>query len=489
MTKLLFSITIAVLVAACSEHDVPSCTVQCAVDADCPGGLSCDALGLCTSGEVCTCTAGQFLACTDPSTAKFCNASANGVEMDECGAAGCNANAGRCNSCLPSAVSCSADSTKLDHCDADGLPAASDDCRLGCVAANASTDAHCGHIQPMFLPDVCNTAATTAELTLGNATLDTSSDSTCNGGIVPQMMGPEICVVRYGAIRLASGITKIRGARAVAFVADDAIEVGSTNTLDASADGTSNGPGGGTVVSGVAANSNRGGGGAGFRVSGGAGGSTANGGGGAGGDALDPLANPIRLVGGPRPPRFIQDPVIAAYAEGGGGGGAVTLISCRGTVSVFGIIDVGGGGGAAGGDTFPAAVGNAVNFGGGGGGGAGGYLAIQAPDVRGNALGVFANGGGGGGGCSVDECTGNPGQDGTRSGTAAQGGAPAGTGGRGGSGGTAQSPTVGLASGEAPGGGGGASGRLQIFIPETGTVMNTPPASPPFEANRTIPVR
>lgn len=482
MSVLLATMT---LTLGCDGGEIPACSVVCSSDADCPSGQACTDLGLCSTSDTCSCTPGEFIACNSES-AVFCNAAANGVEKQECGAAGCNATASRCNSCVPSSASCSADATKLDHCDADGLPAASDECRLGCVAASSTTSAHCGHIQPMFLPDVCDVPATMPELMLSNATLETSSDATCNGGIATQTMGPEICIVRYGTIHLATGTIKVRGTRALALVADGALVVEST--FDASADGTANGPGGGTVISGTAANSNRGGGGAGFKVSGGAGGFNVDGGGGAGGEALDPLANPARLIGGPRPARFIQEPTTAAYAEGGGGGGAVTMISCRGAVSVAGVIDVGGGGGGPGNDTFPAIVAaGAVNFSGGGGGGAGGYVAIQAADVRVTGLGMFANGGGGGGGCSTDECIGTPGQDAARF-TAAQGGTPLGTGGRGGNGGTGQPPTVGLASSQSPGGGGGAAGRLQLFIPDRGTVMAVP-TSPPLEANRTVPIR
>src|SRR6266542_1398337 len=101
MTKLLFLTALALVATACNEEHANSCTVHCSTDADCTTGQTCDELGLCTAGDACPCTAGEFLGCADDSTARFCSATANGVEMQTCGASGCNADAGRCNTCVP----------------------------------------------------------------------------------------------------------------------------------------------------------------------------------------------------------------------------------------------------------------------------------------------------------------------------------------------------------------------------------------------------
>src|SRR5262245_15293721 len=101
MKNQLLSMIFVFVASACGAHDPNSCVVLCSTDADCPGDLTCGELGLCTSGETCPCTAGEFLGCADESSTRFCNATADGVEIASCGAPGCNADAGRCNTCVP----------------------------------------------------------------------------------------------------------------------------------------------------------------------------------------------------------------------------------------------------------------------------------------------------------------------------------------------------------------------------------------------------
>jgi hypothetical protein len=450
-------------------------------DSDCPGGQTCGELGRCTAGEACLCTAGEFLGCAGD-VARTCNAAANGVDSETC-AAGCNADAQRCNSCVPMTASCNNDGMALERCGTDGLVAETETCRLECVAEARTVAAHCAYLQPIYLPDICDEPAVTEEL-VGSGNMDTSADVTCNGGIVTQNGGPEICVLRYRKITIDGSLTVI-GGRAIAFVADDFVQIG--GTLDVSANGSVRGPGGGALASGERAGLNRGGGGAGFRTAGAAGGAMGTGVGGAGGPAVDPLSEG-RLFGGPQPsgPTFQQ----VNYPFPGGGGGGLTLIACRGEVTVAGTIDAGGGGGGGARDTNPVA--GALDITGGAGGGAGGYVALQGIHIRvtgPSGYGVFANGGGGGGGCSTDGCIGNRGEDGHGSAIVASGGSGMNQGSSGGAGGGFPSPTGGLGPSVSPGGGGGASGRLQTFTPAVGTVTITATTSPGFEPNRMIQTR
>lgn len=429
------------------------------------------------------CTPNAFESCSGDD-AIFCNAAGNGTTTMACGAPGCNATAGRCNTCIPNNVAC-VNPTTLGTCGPDGLPAGTESCALGCEVTG---QAHCKYIVPVYLPNVCDTPATSASFTAQTGTIDTSLDTNCNGGIVAQAGGPPICVIRHGTISVPTGVTAtFIGGRAVALVADTGLTI--TGTLDASASGTSNGPGGGTraVSSGTSTATSGAGGGGGF-VAGGNGGSTSSRGGGlAGGPVFDPLTSTV-LLGGQR----AAIPSLLLGVAGGGGGGAVTLISCKGTVSVGSpaIIDVGGGGGDGGRDLTG---GDVLNLRGGGGGGAGGYAVIQgaAVSLQGN---FYANGGGGGGGAINDSGgSANPGRDGSRTTTtAAPGGASiGGTSGPGGVGAVGLSaPGPGEGGVSSPGGGGGATGRFQVYTP-LGVNPTIAPAgvSPRFEPSRNVQTR
>ena len=432
-----------------------------------------------------SCAPSEFVRCNGQ-VAQVCNTAGNGAVDTDCGAPGCNEGAGRCNLCAPEAARCGA--STVDHCGPDGMPAAPETCAAGCTEA---PEPHCTYLQPSYaaLADVCDERAAMPDLSIAlSQTLDTNAMQTCTGGVITQTNGPPICVLRFGSITVQGGRTlTFTGQRVAALVADSAITV--DGTIDASANGSTNGPGGGTTSSGDRSTSNVGGGGAGFRTAGGSGGSDlADGGGGMGGPASTNPADLVALIGGPRP----QSTLLLA-ANPGGGGGALALIACRGTVTVsaLGTIDAGGGGGGGGFDTIAGAQISVTSA---AGGGAGGNIVLQglAVEVTGR---LFANGGAGGGGTSSNEpAVGADGQDGLRGTTAAQGGAPSASGGAGGAGGTGttlpQSGQMPAVTAGTPGGGGGAAGFVQTYTPSGRPPVLTPAAaSPPLQPNRVAQTR
>ncbi|MCW5802271.1 MAG: hypothetical protein KIT31_07780 [Deltaproteobacteria bacterium] len=436
--------------------------------------------GLCLDIE---CTPGQFETCRADDTSAVCNAAGDNLEVQTCDL-GCDPATG-CNTCTPNTVTCDGDI--LRTCNAAGA-LANETCTAGCIS---SPTPHCAHIIPRYLPDVCDTPAPSPELVISSSgTFDTSLDLNCNGGIIQQVGGPEICVVHYGTITIEPGSELqvvgrdssggITGGRAIAFVADRDLSVAGIldiaarrgDLLNAS---TSSGPGGGFTGSGggVAIDgSARAGGGAGFRTAGGAGGSTTTDGGAmnAGAASVDPITSAI-LVGGPH--------------NSGGGGGAMTLVACRGALNVSGVIAAGGGGGIGG-----LVLGNGIT--GGGGGGAGGYVVFQGLKVTVTGE-VYANGGGGGGG-RVPSGIGASGKDGDRSescAAAATFNMGEGAGGVGGC--LAARPTNGkrpISAGTSPGGGGGSMGFFQSYTPTIDAAVLTPSAaSPAFQERAITPLR
>src|SRR4051812_2082911 len=71
------------------------------------------------------------------------------------------------------------------------------------------------YLAPRYLPDVCDTVAEMPAFVVSAAPLDTSVDGNCNGGVVGQFDGPEICVVRYRSIEIGANDTlQVVGARA-----------------------------------------------------------------------------------------------------------------------------------------------------------------------------------------------------------------------------------------------------------------------------------
>jgi len=206
MSKLLVSMVAVACAVGCEPSPVNTCSVACSADADCPPGQTCGEIGLCTAnGATCSCAPGEFISCDDES-ALFCNAEANGVTMETCGAPGCNADAGRCNACVADTIACSADRATLDHCGADGLVAQSDACAAGCVAGTPGVSAdRCGYIEPAWLGGVCDEPAPKPEEMLGG-TLDTQQDAACTGGVLDRD-GTTFCVVR--AARVTVGDLKV----------------------------------------------------------------------------------------------------------------------------------------------------------------------------------------------------------------------------------------------------------------------------------------
>jgi hypothetical protein len=485
----MFTIASLVFVTACFDpSNTPVCKVQCTSDADCTDGQTCGAGGLCSAGENCTepdmCTAGEFIACVGD-MARSCNATGDGTTDAACGAPGCNATAQRCNTCLPDAVTCSTDNLAVEQCASDGSATARiDTCAAGCNAGTATVAPHCSYISPAWLPDICDTAATIDSYAPNaSATLTTTLDTNCTGGVIAQAVG-SVCVVRAKTITIPNTVTlTINGTRPIAFVADTKLDV--IGTLDASADGGTNGPGGGFRISGVAATATAAGGGAGFGGAGANGGSTSPGGGGAGGPVLDPITLSY-LGGGARAGAGTGtfDP------GGGGGGGAIMLVACRGQVNLRGTVDAGGGGGSPSydlinGSGFQASKAAA-------GGGSGGYVVIQGLTVIVDGA-IYANGGGGGGGNNTDDGASTRGGDGRRATTQAAGGQPGGAGATGGQGGAlSAAATVGgaVTNGAASGGGGGGVGVLQIYTPTGVTPMTTgATVSPGFTAKKNSMVR
>lgn len=106
-------------------------------------------------------------------------------------------------------------------------------------------------IEPRYVPDVCLAPAVDDAFVVSNsATFDPNLDSNCNGGLIQQPGAPEICVVHYRTIRVDPSVTltivgKPDGTpgRSIALVADGDVLI--HGTLDVSAHGASNGPGGG----------------------------------------------------------------------------------------------------------------------------------------------------------------------------------------------------------------------------------------------------
>jgi hypothetical protein len=426
-----------------------------------------------------SCTPDAFQDCADAETVVACNATGDGTIEIACGAPGCNAGAGRCNQCVASTQTC--DGAVLERCDADGLLLPDVACALTCVDAPA---AHCAYLAPRYLADVCDAPATAPTFAPGTVTIDTGLDANCTGGVITQPSGPSFCVIRAGSITLGGTVTVI-GSRALALVADDSLVI--TGTLDAAANGTTNGPGGGLRTSGAQAGTSSAGGGAGFSQAGGAGGSaTTDGGGGIGGGVFDPTV-PTSMTGGARP----ANAMFGFNAVSGGGGGAVNLIACRGEVQISGVIDAGGGGGSGGADLIAGAQ---LEFNAAAGGGSGGYVVIQGLDVTVTGR-LFANGGGGGGGAGANDLVGARGGDGTRSSAnAATAGAPSSTaGGAGGTGGIgAQLPGTGKhpPGGGTAGGGGGATGAFIVRVPAGVTPTKTPlDISPNFASDEVAATR
>ncbi len=474
----LLAFVVVVGAAGCTKSNPISC-----VDGYCqdPAFPFCDSDGaIAGDPQTCiavTCTPNSFAGCR-MNQAIVCNAAGGNYDLSHCDN-GCDPALGCVqNSCIANTVSCG--QRVVERCDENGV-LHTQACDLSCIETPAP---HCAYISPKYLPDICDIEAVEpARSVTAPETLDTATSSVCNGGVIPQVNAPEICIVRYRTVTVtAAGAMRFVGTRAVAIVADDTLSV--NGRLDVSAQGQVGAPGSVRNVnaSGGSSAPAVGGGGAGFSSSGAAGGSTTQPGGATnGGPGFSPLVasslggGTIASLNGPRRSDL-----------GGGGGGALTLVSCRGSVNVTGVVEASGGGGL-GGRTVLDAVGSFIA--GGGGGGSGGYVVLQGLHVAVSGA-VYANGGSGGCGKPSTGAQGINGADGRTSPPAAcVASSNEGSGGAGAS--SAFVPQVGGASsGGTPGGGGGAMGFFQAHTP-IGIIPTLTPAnaSPPFQQSLNVSTR
>ena len=290
------------------------------------------------------------------------------------------------------------------------------------------------------------------------------TDGTNCVAIIPQPMGPPICVFGEAETINIAATTDLRfeGPSPVAFVATKEIVLlgvldvaaggaGSTNSVPTNA--SCNPPG--VAQPGSGASGGAGGGGAGFASGGGDGGLRV-------GDTIgtmgaisqpEPMFLRAGCGGGAGGPNLATSTVRAA---GGLPGGGIYLLAGE-RVRIDGQIKAWGGGGQ----------GTAQMGGGGGGGGSGGMIVVDAPTVIIGATGILmAAGGGGGEGCGgVVSGTG-----GVQSPTNPSIPAPGGTGTTGsdggpGAGGGSQLGTSATAMSGA-GGGGGGQGYIKLFATE-----------------------
>lgn len=423
-------------------------------------------LAACTKPNPASC-ADDF--CSDPAL-PFCDVDGSiGGVADTCIAV----------SCEPNTFESCRDENHALICSGDGANFQLTECEFGCgdegcLPCNTPECIAEKHIIPRYVPTSCDDVETTTLAVTEDFSIDTSDDSMCTE-VIPQVNAPDICVIHHESITIATNKTlTVTGRRTVALVADRTFEV--SGTLDASAgfaNGDSfNGPGGGFKNSGLDS------GGAGYRTPGGSGGNNTTDGGAANGGPKELSPTEIAvLLGGPRP--------TPSTRITGGGGGGVTMVCCRCTLSISGILDVNGGAGFG-----TATLGNGTQSAGASGGGAGGTIVLQGLDIEMTGQ-AFANGGGGGSGATI--FSGIEGQEGPRSTMCALGGVPSGSGGRGGAGGClGAAPENGRffagTSQFTPGAGGGSAGFLLTYTP-TGVTPNVSPlaASPAFEPNNVIP--
>lgn len=272
--------------------------------------------------------------------------------------------------------------------------------------------------------------APVAVLDCGTTQLDTSNavsvQNWCGNAPKPivraQGNGPELVIVPLRGLTLANGSTlRIVGTRPVAFVVNGVVSI--VGTLEASARGTTRGPGAdfmcgrsqGGNGTGNSGNDGAGGGGGGFGTEGGRGGSdTGNATRGAAG-ATRGSATLVPLLGGCSGGRGG-----ACDSNAGAGGGAVQ-ISASETLTVSGTIRASGSEGQRG----------CVNDSGGGGGGSGGAILLEGERTVVGGATLRAEGGqggesqggvAGGNGASNANAAGAAGRDGNGSGGGGAGG-------------------------------------------------------------------
>jgi hypothetical protein len=385
----------------------------------------------CQAQECNTCKPGVS-SCDGSGNAVTCGLDGKPGTPQACGAAGCIS--GVCNSCTPNSVTCQGDT--LVTCGSNGMVQGTTACTLGC---GTSPNAHCKVFQPSYglslptgtLPDLavdnpttlniqdCANSSATLYVSANGATTTTTLVSP-QVSTVAQTGGPPICVVRFGKITVASGVT-------LNISTGGAIEhlLSLQATGDVSIAGSIifkdlyGGPakGGDSIINenttpAVAPGA---GGGGGVRVGGNGGTCSGCAGGGVGGAAISNIRSVLNRgsQGG-----SVTAPFFATV--GGTAGGAIHLLSLtRVTVTSTGKLILNGGG----------AIGRLYYNDRAGAGGSGGTLVIEAPNVTFSASALaVANGGGGMGGCTVcttdfpPTCTHANGENGQLSFARAQGG-------------------------------------------------------------------
>lgn len=330
--------------------------------------------------EFCTSSAD----CADP-TKPFCDVNGDfGDLRDDCIATPIDGglDASRCTP--GAALACSADT--LTTCATTGVTTTEVPCPLGCATTGAI---RCLSFEPSNglgaalagatgQPDVVFPQNATLDTDLGIVTAPDGTKVAVKSIVVQQLDGlPSIRAFQAGSFVMDNVL--IVGTNSLAFVAPGAITV--RGKLDASATAAKGGPGSQeftAVCIGVDAAARTCGFGA------GGGGNATMGGGGTGatgptlGGSMIPGFEP--LVGGCRGGNIVGGSS-TVVSNGGGGGGGVELVSLT-SVSISGLIDLGGGGGASG-----------------AGGGSAGTLIIEAPRISLVAPGGFVANGGAGGGC------------------------------------------------------------------------------------------
>lgn len=459
-----------VLAVSCTKRNPAVC---CTTEADCaavglPLGSTC-AEGSCVENA---CVDQACQAESDcPSGAPYCSAAGSCVQclgVGQCGTLHCDEASNSCVECLSTAdcVDGKVCDTAIHACT---KCEASSECPSGICDLDTGRCVGTARITPKFTPTACDGTADTPLVLDGVVALDTDDPATCNSGYVGQLAGPQICIVHHSKITIAAtAMVSSRGTRALALVSDGDLLI--LGVVDVGSTRTKNGPGGGFETDGVTTGRD-GFGGAGFRTAGAAGGNDATDGGAANGGPARPARSTTGiLVGGPG-------------SAGVAGGGALSVVSCRGKVTVSGMISSSGAGGGAGTAMQPTR--------GGGGGGAGDYVILQGMEIEVTGR-LFANGGSGGSGGPFNAVKGERGQDGLLSATMAALGGPATAGaGAGGNGGyVGGTPKVGhalLGTSSTSGGGGGSTGFLETATPAGRTpTITTIDLSPPFEANLTV---
>jgi hypothetical protein len=487
---------------ACTPGNVLGCTDllsvrRCKADGSseenvlCPNGCS---NGTCTGG----CVPGATT-CADTNTLRTCDA--QGSMVDRVCSDRCSTSAGvaACHVCAANTVVCRGQESV--QCSANGQVATGTPCAHGCDAASGQCNST--RLLPSNLPAATCDGQADDDLDLsGSAELNTDTD--CSEVVQQAGGAADICVVRQRDIHVLPGaMIRVTGSLALALVATRTLNI--EGSISVAAHAGAAGPGG--LVSGaglgrdaVGEGSSMGSAGVDAAANAGGGGGGHGAKGATGGDAPGvcskdmPCADPgaggamygseqlVPLQGGARGGRNSAAITSSRQAVPGAGGGAIELVACTDlTIGAQAVVEASGGGGGGG---FPGMTDASSDTpGAGAGGGGGGAILIEALRVvvqRGAIL--VANGGGGGGGAvraatiggmggggmpiTRSAVPGSAGQDGRRSGIAAAGGLPGGTGSSpGGAGGTANAPTAGgsvTRPEDAAGGGGGAAGRIRV---------------------------